>query len=303
MLEFAQIEAGIYKMNMETADLNEILKSCLDTVKKSAAEKKLITKINFNSNPVHVDVDVHAVENTINNLLSNAVKFTKQGFIEVESGILDERELAFCKIKDSGIGISAEYLDHLFNPFSQEDLNIGRNFEGNGLGLALAKRYVEKLGGSLLVDSIKGVGSTFTLTFPLSKEKARTIRKHKTRHENHLNKICVIDDLQESVSLIAAFLKNKYIIASYNFNTFNTDLLKDRNYEFIIFNVDQNQWDKSLMVCRDIKINDPYKRPIIIISSEFLENRIQQFLDHGADEFIVKPFSRNDLNLALKKVN
>ena len=62
-------------------------------------------------------------------------------------------------------------MDHLFRPFSQEDLNIGRNFEGNGLGLALAKRYLEKMGGSLLVDSIKGVGSTFTLTLPLSQKK------------------------------------------------------------------------------------------------------------------------------------
>jgi signal transduction histidine kinase len=91
------------------------------------------------------------------------VKFTRQGYIEIETSVLEDRELAVCKVKDSGIGISTEYIDHIFSPFSQEDLNISRHYEGNGLGLALAKKYLEKMGGSLLVDSIKGVGSHLRL--------------------------------------------------------------------------------------------------------------------------------------------
>ena len=67
-----------------------------------------------------------------------------QGYVDVEVNFMADRGLATCKIKDTGIGISSQYLDHLYQPFSQEDLNIGRNYEGNGLGLALAKRYIEK---------------------------------------------------------------------------------------------------------------------------------------------------------------
>ncbi len=302
MLEFAQLEAGIYKMKPETVDINELLKSCAEAIKKPAADKQLNIRINLNTEVIYVDVDVQAVESTINNLLSNAVKFTKQGFVEVESGTLEEKELAFCKIKDSGVGISAEYLDHLFNPFSQEDLDIGRNYEGNGLGLALAKRYVELVGGSLLVDSIKGVGSTFTLTLPLSKYNKKKGSKGKSG-ETSLKKIYMIDELQDSISLITAFLKNKYNIVSHTFGNFRIENFKNKGYEAVIFDVNQGYWDHSLTICREIKSSDPFKRPIIIVSNEFVETKIQQFLDAGADEFLVKPFSRTDLLQALKKVH
>jgi signal transduction histidine kinase len=170
MLEFAQIEAGNYVLNIETINLNTILTQCVDANKESALNKKLSIKTNLSSEKILIDADIQSLENAINNILNNAVKFTRQGFVEIETGIIEEREVAICKIQDSGVGISTEYMDHLFRPFSQEDLNIGRNFEGNGLGLALAKRYLEKMGGSLLVDSIKGVGSTFTLILPLSQK-------------------------------------------------------------------------------------------------------------------------------------
>jgi signal transduction histidine kinase len=181
MLEFAQIEAGIYKINVEPVELSSILKNSIDAVKNLADEKKLSIKTKFTSSPVYVLADIQSTENAVSILVNNAVKFTKQGFIEVEIKVLEERDLAVCKIKDTGVGIAAEYLDHLFRPFSQEDLNIGRSYEGNGLGLALAKRYIEKMGGSLLVDSIKGVGSTFTFTLPLTNLISKSEEKH-TRH-------------------------------------------------------------------------------------------------------------------------
>jgi PAS domain S-box-containing protein len=302
MLEFAQLEAGIYKLKLETVDINELLKSCVEGIKKAAAEKKLNVRFNLTGDLIFADVDVQAVESTINNLLSNAVKFTKQGFVEIESGILEEKELAYCKIKDSGVGISAQYLDHLFNPFSQEDLDIGRNYEGNGLGLALAKRYVELVGGSLLVDSIKGVGSTFTLTLPLSKYNKRKGAKGKGA-EVLAKKIYMIDELQDSVNLITAFLKNKYQVVSHTFSNHRLENLKNTAYEAMIIDVNQTYWEQSLSICREIKSSDPLKRPIIILSNEFIEAKINQFLDAGADEFLVKPFSRADLLQALKKVH
>lgn len=122
MLDFAQLEAGNYKLNIQTVDLISILRSSVNLIKNSAAKKNINIKTNFSTSKIYVDVDVQSVENIINNLLNNAEKFTKRGFIEIEADVLNERELAVCKIKDSGIGISTDYMDHLFKPFSQEDL-------------------------------------------------------------------------------------------------------------------------------------------------------------------------------------
>lgn len=301
MLEFAQLEAGNYKLHIKTVDLNSIVKNSIDLFRSAVHDKKIELKTQTYNGPVYVDVDTQCVENAVYNLINNAVKFTKQGFIEVEVNLLEGRELAVCRIKDSGIGISSEYMDHLFQPFSQEDLNIGRNYEGNGLGLALTKRYIEKMGGSLLVESIKGVGSTFTLTLPVSQSKKKSVKPQAKKNKN-LKRILMLDDSSESYDLLRAFLKNKYEIEVHNFRDFKIDLIEQQDHGIIIFDVNHNQWNQGLLICKDLKKNDSLNRPLIIISSEFIEERIKEFYEAGADRFIVKPFSRNDLLKALEEV-
>ena len=302
MLEFAQLEAGTYNLNYETANLVSVINNCVNTIEKEADFKKLEIKKQIKHDSIYVDVDVGCLENAINNMLNNAVKFTRQGFVEIETNIIEEKELVLCKIKDSGVGISTEYMDHLFRPFSQEDLNIGRNYEGNGLGLALSKRFIEKMGGSLLVDSIKGVGSTFTFTLPLSQNEASKAKQKtvvKTGAES--NKILMLDDSGESQDLIVAFLKKSHSVESYNFRDFKLELLRKRDYSTIMFDVNPTRWDQGLIICRDIKRIDPFKRPIIILSSEFFKEKIRNFYEAGATKFLVKPFSKYELVKALEE--
>lgn len=294
MLEFAQIEAGNYHLNIETTDLINLLQDCLPEYQKSAKEKNIEIKTNFSHKKVYVDADVQCVQNAINSLLSNAVKFTQHGFIEVEVSVLEEKELALCKVRDSGIGISTKYLDHLYHPFSQEDLNVGRNYEGNGLGLALAKRYIEKLGGSLLVDSIKGVGSTFTFTLPLSHSKMISVLSGQ-EDVARTNKILMIDSSGDTFELVKAYLKNSHTVVNNSLREFKLEFVQDGSYSHFVFDVDKNYWQQGILICRDIKRNDPFKRPIIIISSEYIEEKINEFYSAGATKFLVKPFGKSDL--------
>jgi len=302
MLEFAQIEAGNYKMNVGSFDLCEMVHNCVTVHKKNAGEKKLDIKVNYPKKRIFVEMDLQCAETSINNLLENAIKFTRQGFIDVEINLLEERGLATCKIKDTGIGISSQYLDHLYQPFSQEDLNIGRNFEGNGLGLALSKRYIEKMGGSILVDSIKGVGTTFTITLPLSKNQSQTPAPAVSRESFELNNILMFDDSGESHDLIKVFMGNQYEFEVHKFREYNTKLINDKTYSLIIIDIPKNLWDRSLAMVREIKDNDPFKRPVLVLSSEFMHDKIAQFYSAGADKFLVKPFAKNDLLTAIETI-
>jgi signal transduction histidine kinase len=302
MLEFAQIEAGKFQLNIDTFDLQNVFNHCIIPYKKKALEKNLDFKTNFVDDSVFVEVDLQCVESVINNLLDNAVKFTQQGFIDVEVGLLKDRELAICKLKDTGTGISTKYLDHLYQPFSQEDLDVGRSFEGNGLGLALSKRYIEKMGGSLLVDSIKGVGTTFTFTLPLAKQARITHVGKKSEETNGVSKILMLDDAGESYDLIKAFLKGAYDISVYNYRNFTEELVNEKNYQLIVFDIAKNFWDRGLDLCKQVKKNDSANRPVIILSSEFINEKIQQFYNAGADEFLVKPFSKSDLVNLIEKI-
>ncbi len=302
MLEFAQIEAGNYDLKIETIDLISIIMSNIENIRKIAKDRKIEIKTNFKEKSVFVDVDVHCLENAVNNLLKNAVKFTKQGFIEIEIDVLESKELAITKIKDTGVGISTNYMDHLFKPFSQEDLKIGRNYEGSGLGLALAKRYIEKNEGSLLVDSIKGVGSTFTFTIPLSKNFQPKMRLREAAYKNDFKKILMLDDLSESFELINAYLKNEYDVEVHNYKKFNIDDISEHSFDVLIFDINQNNWDEGLKLCGIIKENDIYKRPIIVVSTEYDETKIDRFYKTGINKFLSKPFSKHELLNALSEV-
>ncbi len=303
MLEFAQIEAGNYHLNIDAVDLINVFKRLSEQFRKKAVEKNLDFKLNIEKEGIYVDVDPQCLESVITNLLDNAVKFTQHGFIDVEIETMKGNEQAICKIKDTGIGISTEYLDHLYRPFSQEDLDIGRNFEGNGLGLALSKKYIEKMGGSLLVDSIKGVGSTFTFTLPLSKANSViNVQPTAKPDKKVIKKILIVDDTQESYELLKAFLKDKFETQVVSFKEFNESFLKDETVNLLIFDVAKNHWDKGLSLCKEIKNKDNSKRPILILSSEFMRDKIQQYLEAGANEFLVKPFAKNEIIRTIEKV-
>lgn len=301
MLEFAHIEAGNYSINIETTDLVGIIQAGLAQYEESARQKGLEVRANFVHKKIFVDTDIQCVMNAFNNLISNAVKFTNQGFIEVEADVMEDKNLAVCKVRDTGIGISTKYLDHLFQPFSQEDLNIGRSYEGNGLGLALAKRYLEKVGGSLLVDSIKGVGSTFTFTLPLTSSGRM---KYDDKDETEIlssNKILMLDNTGETFELIKAFLKKDYQVVNYSLRDFRIELTTDNSFSHVIFDVEKSFWQQAILICKDIKKNDPYKRPIIVISSEFIEEKIREFYNAGANKFLIKPFGKSELVKVLEE--
>ncbi len=300
MLEFAQIESGNYSLSLETVNLVSILNSKIDILRENIMEKNLDIRTIYKNESILVNVDIQCVENAINNLLDNAVKFTKQGFIEVEAEIVEDRELAVCKIRDSGVGISSEYLDHLFQPFSQEELNIGRSYEGNGLGLALAKRYLEQMGGSLLVDSIKSVGTTFTFTLPLSPKVFDKNKNEGKQNKDKYKKILLLEDTGESLDLLRAYLKSTHTIDSLELKKLEKDVTSNKDINIFMIDINPNQWQAGIETCKKITSNDKLNRPIVVISSEFMDAKIKEFYSAGADKFIVKPFSKNDLLKALE---
>jgi signal transduction histidine kinase len=297
MLEFAQIETENYKMEIKKISLNKLLENCFASIKNLLEEKDIKVNLNLSKNEIFINADQQFAENAINNLLSNAIKFTNRGFIDVETEIVEDRDMAICKIKDSGVGISSKYMDHLFQPFSQEDLNIGRNYEGNGLGLVLSKKYIERLGGSLLVDSIKGVGTTVTFTLPLSDNDQSSVVD-----KNGAKSLLMLDETNDSHELINAYLKRQFSLDIKDPYDFNYEILGKKDYRAILFDVYQSRWDEGLFLCREIKHKDMYSRPIIIISSEFEGNKIREFYEAGADKFLVKPFSKNDLLKSLEEL-
>ena len=111
-----------------------------------------------------VTADSYMLTQIIKHLIENAIKYTNSGKIKFEL-YKDFEGLICLSVKDTGIGISQEYLEDLFNPFTQEEIGYTRKFEGNGLGLAIVKKYADKNNIGVVVKSKKSMGTEFTLVF------------------------------------------------------------------------------------------------------------------------------------------
>ncbi|MCH8857165.1 MAG: response regulator, partial [Proteobacteria bacterium] len=166
ILDFSKIEAGRMDIESHPFELRDCIESALDLVAPRAAEKQVELAFEPQGElPAVVQGDVTRLRQVLLNLLSNAVKFTPQGEVVVELGRADG-ELRFT-VRDTGIGLSAEALGRLFQPFVQADSSTTRQYGGTGLGLAISRRLVELMGGRLWAESAgPGQGCRFCFTLP-----------------------------------------------------------------------------------------------------------------------------------------
>ena len=111
------------------------------------------------------EIDRSALNRILHNLVGNAIKFTEEG--EVVVSVEQEGVNARIEVRDTGVGIEQNFLPHLFEAFKQESAGLARQFEGSGLGLSITLRLVERLGGHIGVESVKGRGTTFSVVLPL----------------------------------------------------------------------------------------------------------------------------------------
>jgi signal transduction histidine kinase/CHASE1-domain containing sensor protein len=168
ILDLAKIEA--HKMELEIAPHNivEIIYSCVDEIQPLASQKKLNIDVKIPHETVIIAIDKMRIRQVLSNLLSNAVKFTEKGGIVIT--LDDSEEKVRVNIADTGIGLTPEECVKIFLPFIQADSSITRKYGGTGLGLVISKRIVNLHGGTIGVDSQKGVGSTFYINLPRHKD-------------------------------------------------------------------------------------------------------------------------------------
>ena len=164
ILEVSRIEAGAYRVDPKPIVLAEFIARLLEEFKVLAARKGLALNARIEEPQATIRFDESCLANALTNLLQNAIKFTERGEVSVHLG--RDASAALClEVRDTGVGIDAAYLPHIFEVFSQEDPGLTRSFEGVGLGLALVKKYLELNGAELKVTSEKSKGSTFIIRF------------------------------------------------------------------------------------------------------------------------------------------
>jgi len=178
ILNMSSVQSGNYKPTYESFDIVSDIKKMVNEFKSLVDDKGLTLKFTHSEAESFITADRYTVNQVFQNLINNAIKYTLKGYVEVYVKNLKDKKIKV-EIRDSGIGMSQDYLHKMFTPFSQEDVGHKREFEGNGLGLALVKKYLELNRAEITVESEKNIGSVFSVIFDnnINFFEAESIRK------------------------------------------------------------------------------------------------------------------------------
>lgn len=170
ILDISRIESGKMQIEHVNFNLHEEVENVVKLMRMKAEEKKLSFSFNISPFvPEFVGGDPTRLKQVLINLINNAIKFTHEGFVRLQLSNIDRlgnRSVVRFEVSDSGIGVDKDELPNLFQPFTQSDVSFTRRYGGTGLGLAISKNLVELMGGTIGVESQKGVGSSFWFTIP-----------------------------------------------------------------------------------------------------------------------------------------
>ncbi|MBH1941117.1 PAS domain S-box protein [Mobilitalea sibirica] len=299
ILDFSKMEAGKLLIDNINFDMKELVDEIIRTHAPYAEKKSLDFNYSFSSNlPKYLIGDPNRIKQVLHNLVGNAIKFTEEGQVDVlikSKAMSDDKvELKFA-IRDTGIGLSEGDKSKLFKTFSQVDGSITRKYGGNGLGLAISKQLVEKMGGVMWVDSVKGKGSTFYFTLVVSigqkhREKV-SISKPIEKPLRHDMKILLVEDDSVNQIVISRILAQKnYSVDIAKNGVEALNLHSSENYDLILMDIQMPDMDGIETTERIREREGSTKHtPIIALTAYALKGDRERFLSLGMDEYLAKP--------------
>ncbi|MBS3954752.1 MAG: CHASE domain-containing protein [Methylomicrobium sp.] len=321
ILDFSKIEASCLSISLEEFDLDDLFHNMESLFYGRAKEKSLKFILEVDDKvPRHLIGDALRLQQIFVNLISNSVKFTEHGFIRmavtIESIRTDGTRLKF-SIEDSGIGISEEQQQRLFQPFAQADGSITRRFGGTGLGLAISRKLAQMMGGDILCRSVPGKGSTFQLVldFGLTNQTA-VIQKSKpsqiiptTANLKHAAKdlidthVLLVEDNPFNQQVAGEFLRNAGLKVTTAQNGQDALDLMDHNvFDIILMDIQMPVMD-GLQATRRIRNEPRYAElPIIAMSAGVTLKEQEQCQQVGMTGFIAKPIDPLEMIEKLAKV-
>lgn len=307
LLDLSKIEAGHMELDVHSFDLAALVSEVEATLQPLADRQGNTLAINFDRSLGMARNDSTKLRQCLLNLGSNACKFTKDGFVELAVRG-DGAELVF-EVSDTGIGMTDEDLQRLFQPFVQSDSSTTRRFGGTGLGLALVERFVTMLGGTIEVSSEPGFGSTFVLRVPrdLAPDAAEAPQlpaitadgAGPDRHERRDRPVAlVVEDDPSSAELLRRMLeRNGYHPVVARNGEAGMELAASELPDVILLDLGMPKLDGWEMLERLAQNDVLSKIPTVVVS---VDDRRRRSIEKGASEHLVKPVDVDELDAVLK---
>ncbi len=314
ILDISMIETGHIKIVQEKTELHSTLKEVKDIIhgerlKENKAEIDLILNLDNRSDEFYIVTDPGKLKQVLINLLKNALKFTEKGFIEFGYDHIYEGQQKLLKfyVKDTGIGIEDKYHDVIFNIFRQIDDSHTRKYSGTGIGLSIAKRIVEMLGGKIWLESESGKGSVFYFTLHELSDRLDVDKKQPDSGTPDLLKlkgksILVAEDEFTSFELLRIYLNklNIRVLRANNGKEAIELCEKNQNIDMILMDIKMPILN-GLQAARIIKEKYP-ELPIVTQTAYATVSEKLEAEKLGCDGYLTKPIDFKKLNYFLTKL-
>ncbi len=301
ILDLSRVESGEIVIKKEATSLDQLMSSIKQLFKFRCPETVSLT-CKKPDKPVTMMTDENRLTQVFSNLISNALKHTTRGSITYGYDIVEEGTVIHFFVKDTGSGIDPKFIDHIFDTYASKDAEQQQGF---GLGLALCKIIVEKMGGSIRVSSELGTGSTFTFELPFHgtfgglSTSNRTISNMQTfRVSSQLDKanmktILVAEDEESNYELVRIVLQERYRLLRAHNGIEAVTINEEEKPDLILMDIRMPEMD-GLDATRIIK--EVYSEtPVIALSAFAFEDNIREAKSAGCDFFMAKPFRVEDL--------
>lgn len=317
VLDISRIESGKLEYKPVLVDLRDIVNTVLSIARGYTENRDLnfcVSREEF-KNP-YVMADELRIREVLLNIISNAVKFTKDGgtisfAAENCPGNDEHHVIVRYRISDTGIGMSEEFQTKIFDEFSQENSGARTSYKGTGLGMAIAKQYVDLMGGKIEVSSRQGIGSTFTVEIPLliaehvRTEKEEKLRKDMDLHglhvllaeDNDLNAELAVDLLEEKGMIVTRTADGKSALAQFCNTAPGT-------FDLILMDImmpEMNGYETTKAIRNLPDRPDGKEIPIIAMTANAFAEDVQAALNAGMDDHVAKPVDMSILIAVITK--
>ena len=311
ILDISKIEAGKLEIVNNEYDFNKVTTELIALTRGRLGDKpiELITKIDA-SIPQVLYGDASRLKQICVNILTNAVKYTKEGSIifSINSVVKNNVCRLIISVEDTGIGIKQENLNKLFNKFERLDLKDNVTIEGTGLGLAITKKLVDMMNGKIVVQSVFGKGSKFTVSIDQRIVKNPTIKVEaiNTTHEKIEVKnktVLVVDDNKINLKVAERLLQTYGVLVECVESGFICidNLKSGKKYDLILMD-DMMPRMSGVETLQKIKVEIPeFDIPVISLTANALTGMREKYLADGFNDYLAKPINKDELNRVINE--
>jgi two-component system CheB/CheR fusion protein len=313
ILDLSKVEAGMLRAELVRMSPGGVLRDIVDGLRLRAAEKGLSLELTHDGPlPATIESDPTRLRQVFLNLVGNAIKFTSAGSVRVVARLLPQDRLLQFEVHDTGIGISAEQLDGLFEAFVQADNSITRRYGGTGLGLAISKRLVELLGGTISAESEPGRGSKFIFTVATGSLDEVPLREELPQlppippaPRLTGRRVLVVDDRRDMRYLMQTYLEDAgasvatAIDGSAAIESVKESILGGQPYDAVLLDMQMPVMD-GLRAAPGLRAAG-YQGRIIALTANAMKGDRERCLAAGCDDYLAKPVDRLRLMYALAR--